>query len=177
MALFRRTDEMEDILYALRKDLARVKMETVTVLAEEKMLRSRIEEIGKEAGRLRQLAETAVAAGNEEEARRYLQLKKRAKDKENSLQPAYKTAILNAEKMRQLYQKLTADIQKLESRRDRIVQKRTDAELIQSVTETRASSQEIDELIAGCRQNREQVNQLLDRLEAEAKLAEGTGQL
>lgn len=174
MSFLKKSEDIDQYLYSLRDRLTKVKLETASVIAEENKIKSRFEEEGAKAERLQTLAQNSIAAGNDKDARLFLQQKKAAEERAAALQPACQTAAMNSEKMRQMYYKLVADIEALEARRDSIRFRMSAAERVQSINETKADLSDADNSLAGSRQIREELNQVLDRLEAEAELESGS---
>ena len=120
-------DKMEDpakmidqYLRDMMEDLAEVKRETAGVMAEETRTRRQLEDNQKEVARYQELAKKALTAGNEGDARVFLEKKQQLEQQGAALQAAYDMARGNAEKMRQLHDKLTADISQLQTRRQAV---------------------------------------------------------
>ena len=104
----------------LENDLGKVKAETASVMAEEARAKRAYDEALAEVEKYQKYAEKAVAAGNDNDARVFLQSKKTAQSKLEGLKLTYDTAAANAQKMRQMHDKLVTDINQLDSRRDAI---------------------------------------------------------
>ncbi|MBP1994128.1 PspA/IM30 family protein [Paenibacillus eucommiae] len=101
----------------VNSDLGKVKAETAAVLADESRAKRVLDECKAEIEKLQRYAEKAVEAGNEEDARMFLDKKAAAADKKSQLQAAYETASSNAANMKQMQDKLVSDISQLEARR------------------------------------------------------------
>ena len=101
----------------LEDDLGKVKAETASVMAEEARAKRAYDEALAEVEKYQKYAEKAVAAGNDNDARVFLQSKKTAQSKLEGLKLTYDTAAANAQKMRQMHDKLVKDIDNLEARR------------------------------------------------------------
>lgn len=101
----------------LEDDLGKVKAETASVMAEEARAKRAYDEALAEVEKYQKYAEKAVAAGNDNDARVFLQSKKTAQTKLEGLKLTYDTAAANAQKMRQMHDKLVKDIDNLEARR------------------------------------------------------------
>src|SRR5690606_6948238 len=76
-----------------------------------------------EIRKLQRYAEKALEAGQDEDARRFLEKKAALADKVNPLQTAYDLASSNAASMKQMQEKLTSDLSELEARRTSIKMK------------------------------------------------------
>ncbi|MEK3723586.1 PspA/IM30 family protein [Paenibacillus sp. FSL H8-0034] len=101
-------------------DLGKVKAETASVLADERRTKRTLDDCQAEISKLQHYAEKAVEAGNEGDARKFLEKKVLLTEKERGLQAAYDVASLNAASMKQMQDKLVSDIGQLEARRDQL---------------------------------------------------------
>lgn len=101
----------------LESDLGKVKAETASVMAEETRAKRELNECTEQINKMQTYAEKALMAGNESDARTFLEKKQSLVNTQTSLQQAYDIAKNNADKMRQMHDKLVKDIQNLESRR------------------------------------------------------------
>ena len=117
-------DKMEDpskmvdqMLINMNKDLAQVKVETAGVIAEETRCKRLLDDNNAKAAEYTTYAERAVAAGNDGDAAALLQKKQNILAAGAGLKTAYEAAHANADKMRQLHDKLVSDINTLDSRK------------------------------------------------------------
>lgn len=101
----------------LESDLGKVKAETASVMAEETRAKRELNECTEQINKMQTYAEKALMAGNESDARTFLEKKQSLVNTQTALQQAYDIAKNNADKMRQMHDKLVKDIQNLESRR------------------------------------------------------------
>lgn len=101
----------------LESDLGKVKAETASVMAEETRAKRELNECIEQINKMQTYAEKALMAGNESDARAFLEKKQSLVNTQTSLQQSYDIAKSNADKMRQMHDKLVKDIQNLESRR------------------------------------------------------------
>lgn len=120
-------DRMEDpekmIDQYLRKmmdDLAEVKKNTASVMAEETRSKRLVDENEAEVAKYGNFAKKALEAGNDGDARVFLSKKQELEDVGTGLANAYAKAHENASKMRQMHDKLASDIEKLRQRRSMI---------------------------------------------------------
>ncbi len=104
----------------MEKDLGEVKAETASVMADETRAKRELDECNEQIAKMQSYAEKALAAGNESDARSFLEKKQQLTGTQTSLQNAYNIAASNAQKMRQMHDKLVKDIEALEARRDAI---------------------------------------------------------
>ncbi|TVP93341.1 PspA/IM30 family protein [Alkalibacterium sp.] len=120
-------DRMEDpekmIDQYLRKmmdDLAEVKKNTASVMAEETRAKRLVDENEAEVAKYNNFAKKALETGNDGDARVFLSKKQELEDVGTGLANAYAKAHENASKMRQMHDKLASDIEKLRQRRSMI---------------------------------------------------------
>lgn len=111
---------VDQTLRNLYTDLAKVRSETASVMADEQTAKRNLDKINAEINRLQQYAEKAVLSGNDADASKFLTEKAKLVAKQASLQQIYDVAAANSMKMRQMHDKLVLDISELESRRDTI---------------------------------------------------------
>ena len=105
----------------LESDLGKVKAETASVMAEETRCKRELDECTADVAKYQSYAEKALNAGNEADARTFLEKKQQLVSKQATLQQTYNIAADNAAKMRQMHDKLCKDIQSLEARRDAVI--------------------------------------------------------
>lgn len=110
----------DQMLIDLRRDLADVKADTASVMAEEKATKRRLDECQENINRYLAAAKKAVASGNDGDAKELLARKQGYEANLPALQQAYDLAHGNAEKMKSMTQKLVGDIQQLEARKEAI---------------------------------------------------------
>lgn len=164
---------VDQTLLDLRKDLAEVKKETASVMADEKSAKRKLDECKANVDKYTIAAQNALKSGNEDDARKLISSKQKYETTLESLTVTYNTAHDNAEKMRQLHDKLVQDIEDLESRRDAIKAKVATAKAqehmnkMTSGVDTSASMAAFDRMEA-------KANKMLDAANAEANLNAGT---
>lgn len=111
---------IDQYLRNMNEDLGKVKAETASVMAEETRAKRELDECTEQINKMQSYAEKALTAGNENDARSFLERKQQLTATQTSLQKAYDVAAGNAAKMRQMHDKLVKDIDSLEARRDAI---------------------------------------------------------
>ncbi len=111
---------VDQYLYDMTESLAEVKRETAGVMAQEAQTKAKVEANAAETARYAELAKKALQAGSEEDARVFIGKKQQLEASGQSLQEAYAAAHENAEKMRQMHDKLVSDIEELKRRRESI---------------------------------------------------------
>lgn len=111
---------IDQYLRDMTESLAEVKKETAGVMAEETRTKRLVDDNAADIAKYDALARKALEAGNEDDARTLL-AKKQELDKHGAnLQVAYEAAQVNANKMRQMHDKLVDDIEQLNGRREAI---------------------------------------------------------
>lgn len=114
-------DKMIDqYLRDLQEDLRKVKSETATVMAEETRCKRELAECDAEIAKMQSYAEKALLAGNEADAMQFLEKKNQLNTKRASLVSSCEVASANAEKMKQMHDKLSKDIAELNSRKEAV---------------------------------------------------------
>ena len=108
---------IDQYLRQLKEDLAEVKQETAAVMAEEKRAKRLVDDNAAEIAKYTDLAKKALTAGNEGDAKVFITKKQELEAHQADLEKTYALAHANAEKMREMHDKLTGDIQELEQRR------------------------------------------------------------
>ena len=161
---------IDQYLRNLESDLAKVKQETASVMAEEAKAKRQLDECTAEVAKMQSYAEKAVLAGNDEDAKRFLMKKKELVVKQTSLQETYTLAAENAAKMRQMHQKLVGDISQLNSRRDAIKAKIAVAKTQQTIKKIGASVDGAAENLSAFDKMEAKANKMLDEANAMAEL-------
>lgn len=163
---------IDQYLRKATEDLAKVKEETAGVIAEEKRCKRLLDEANDNVNKYMALAKKAVAAGNDDDARVFLEKKQEAETSADAAGKSYEVAHANAERMRQMHDKLQDDITKLRARREQI--KATVA-----VAKTQERVNKAQEAMNGSRgaldnffRMEEKANEMLARAEAKAELNE-----
>jgi phage shock protein A len=145
---------IDQTLRNLREDLAKVKEETAKVIAEEKGAKRALEECEAEIAKMDTAARRALAAGNEGDARTLIAQKQALVGKHTGLQASYDVMKANADKTRQMHDKLVGDIATVEARADAIKAKAAAAKAQEKVNsavssiDTASSLEAIDRLEA-----------------------------
>lgn len=123
-----------------QEDLAEVKKETASVIADELKAKRDLDDCDAEITKMVTYAQKALQAGNDNDARQFLTKKKTLETKRESLSKVYELSHANAEKMRQMHDKLVADIATLDARRDAIKAKMAVAKAQEKVNKLSSSN-------------------------------------
>lgn len=135
-------DNMEDpskmidqYLRDMLEDLAEVKRNTASVIAEETRTKRLVDENAAEVAKYSEYAKKALQANNEGDARTFITKKQELENIGADLTKAYSVALENAVKIRQLHDKLSSDIETLKSRKEMIKAKVSVAKTQQTINE------------------------------------------
>ncbi len=161
---------IDQCLRNLNNDLGKVKAETASVMAEEQRAKRILDECYDEINKLQAYAVKALEAGNDDDARKFLEKKAILAEKHVGLQEAYNLAATNASNMRAMHDKLTSDIKELESRRDMIKGKMAVAKTQERINKMTSSIDGANNSMAAFDRMEEKANQALDKANAMAQL-------
>ena len=161
---------VDQYLVDLTESLAEVKKETAGVMAEETRARRAVERNAEEAARMEGLARKALAAGNEDDARVFLGKKQKLDATGAELAKAAEAARANAEKMRQMHDKLVGDIEDLKARREAIKAKAAVARTQEMVVGYTSGSDKAESAIEAFNRMEAKVDRDLDAANAMAEL-------
>ncbi len=163
---------VDQYLRNLESDMAKVKAETASVMAEEKSCKRKLDEVNEEMNRMTEYAKKAIAAGNDGEAKQFLEKKSELAGKKASLQESYDVAKANADKMREMSDKLEKDISEMRSKRDTLKAKAKVADAQERINKLGSSVEEAGSNLSAFERMEEKVNRRLDEVNAMAELNE-----
>jgi len=161
---------IDQYLLDLRENLAEVKRETAGVMAEENRCRRMFEENQRDVAKYEDLAKRALSAGNEGDAKVFLAKKLELDTKGGDLEKVYQTAKENADKMRQMHDKLVSDINSLEARKAAIKAKVAVAKTQEKVNEITSGGEKASGTIAAFERMEAKADQMLDQANAMTEL-------
>ncbi|HLR34577.1 MAG TPA: PspA/IM30 family protein [Tissierellales bacterium] len=161
---------IDQYLRNLNRDLGKVKAETASIMAEKKRSKRRLDECRSEIDKMQNYAIKALEAGNEDDARKFLEKKSTLSADETELQKAYDLAASNAKQMRQMHDKLISDIGELESRRAMIKGKMSVAKTQDRINKIGSSVNSANKSMSNFDRMEEKANRLLDEANAMAEL-------
>lgn len=154
----------------LQDDLGKVKAETAAVMAEETRAKRELDECNQEVEKLQKYAEKAVAAGNDSDARLFLQKKQTVAAQQIALRQAYDSASANAAKMRQMHDKIVKDMENLNQRKAAIKAKVAAAKAQERVNQIGGSLKGVSNHMSAFDRMEEKANKMLDQANAMAEL-------
>ncbi len=161
---------IDQYLRNLESDFAKVKAETASIIAEEKSASRKLNECDEEINRMGEYAKKAVAAGNDNDARQFLTKKNELTQKREVLAKNYELAKANSEKMRQMHDKLEADISEMKSKRDMLKAKVKVAETQRKINEMGAGLESAGNNATAFDRMEDKVNRMLDEADAIGEL-------
>lgn len=161
---------IDQYLRDLTDSLAEVKNETAGVIAEEKRTRRLVDENAAEIERYEGLAKKALAAGNEDDARTFLAKKQELEAAAAGIAATYEAAHENANKMRQMHDKLVGDIETLNARRESVKAKVAVAKTQEKVNEFTSASDRAAGAMSAFARMEAKADEMLDRATAMEEL-------
>lgn len=111
---------VDQTLRDLREDLAEVKQQTAGVMADAKEANRKVENCEEEIRKYTTAAQNAIKAGNDGDARKLIAKKQQLEEQLASLKKTAEINNANANRVRQMHDKLVSDIEALETKRDTI---------------------------------------------------------
>ncbi|MBG9980990.1 PspA/IM30 family protein [Facklamia sp. DSM 111018] len=161
---------IDQYLRDLSEDLAEVKRNTASVMAEETRSKREVDENEAEVKKYEQLAKKALEAGNEADARVFLTKKQEVENLGAGLAATYASAHENAIKMRQMHDKLSQDIETLKNRRAMIKGKISVAETQETLNKTSTASRQSENAMSQFERMEEKADRMLDEATAMSEL-------
>jgi len=161
---------IDQYLRNLNADLGKVKAETASVMAEEKRSKRILDECIAEVEKMERYAIKALEAGNEADARKFLEKKTELAAKQAEYQKAYDLAASNASQMRKMHDKLVSDIQELESRRSMLKAKWAVAKTQERINKIGSSVTNASSTASAFGRMEDKINRALDEANAMAEL-------
>ena len=161
---------IDQYLSDMMESLAEVKKETAGVMAEETRTKSKLDANAAEAAKYAELARKALQAGNEADARVFITKKQQLETSGQGLAEAYAVAHENAQKMRQMHDKLVNDIEELKRRRETIKAKVAVAKTQSRLNEFSSANDKASDAMSAFQRMEEKADRMLDRETAMAEL-------
>lgn len=161
---------VDQYLRDLVESLAEVKEETAGVIAEEARCARAVAENKREVEKYEGLARRALEAGNEGDARTFLAKKQQLEAQGEGLATAADAARGNADKMREMHDKLVRDIETLRGRREAIKAKVAVARTQDKVNEASSAGDGAAAALSAFDRMEAKADEMLDRSNAMADL-------
>lgn len=154
----------------LHSDLGRVKSETAAVMADEQRAKRKLDECTEEIEKIQRYTIKAVSAGNDSDARLFIEKKQTLQAKQAELSQMYAAAHANSANMRAMNDKLVKDIAELEERRNAVKIKMNMARAQEHINNMVSSTDGTNSSISTFERMEEKADQMLDRANAMAEL-------
>ncbi|MDR2156308.1 MAG: PspA/IM30 family protein [Clostridiales Family XIII bacterium] len=161
---------IDQYLIDMKESLATVKKETVNIMAVEKRAAADVEENNAEIRKFRELAEKAVASGNDEDARVFIKKYKDLEERKTVLETNAAAAADNATRMKEMHNKLVSDIEQLESRKAQIKSTVSVAKAIEQVNKVGDPLSKASEIGTKFSDMEDKANARLDKAQAASEL-------
>ncbi|HHU20484.1 MAG TPA: PspA/IM30 family protein [Bacilli bacterium] len=172
-------DRMEDpekmidqYLRNMSNDLAEVKKNTASVMAEETKAKRLVADNEAEVAKYEELAKKAIKSGSDDDARVFLAKKQELEDIGVGLAKTYATAHENASKMRQMHDKLASDIEKLKQRQSMLKAQISVADTQEKINKANQSVGKTQGSIGSFKRMEDKISERLDQADAMAELNE-----
>ena len=163
---------VDQYMRELTESLAEVREATAGVMAEETRCKRLMDENAGEIAKYDGLARKALQSGSEEDARQFLAKKQQLEAKNEGLSTAYEAAKANADKMRQMHDKLVSDIEELNARKAAIKAKAAVAKTQSKVNEMTSAGDRAEGARSAFDRMEAKADEMLDRANAVAELSE-----
>lgn len=164
---------VDQYLLDARKNLADVKFETASVMANEKAARRAVDECRESIKTYEDSARKALASGNEGDARKLLEGKQKYEAQLTGLEKSLEAAQAQSNKMRQMYDKLTDDIRELEARKETVKAKNATAKAQEAVNRAGTMGKRGQDANDAFARMERKADERLDKALATAELDEG----
>lgn len=161
---------IDQCLKNLQSDLGKVKAETASIMADAQRAKRVYDESVEEAARLQSYAIKAIEAGNDNDAKKFLEKKSQVLHKQSELKQSYDIAQKNADNMKAMHHKLVNDISELENRRDMIKGKLAIAKTQERINHIGSSIDGANRSMTAFERMEEKANKALDKANAMAEL-------
>ena len=152
---------IDQYLRNMEKDLATIKSEAAAVIAVKNSAERKVEECKGEIAKMESYAKKALM---------FLQKKETLNSKLSDLEKERETAVVNAEKMKEMHDKLASDIQKLSEKRSDIKAKLKMAQTTEKIN-SMTSTSGLNGNISAFERMEEKANRMLDEANARAELS------
>ena len=126
---------IDQYLRDMESDLGKVKAETASIMAEATRTKRELDQTDEDIARMQAYAEKALLAGNEDDARKFLEKKAQLTEVRTAQAQVAEAAAVNANRMREMHDKLSADIKKLNDRKAAIKAKVAAAKTQEKINE------------------------------------------
>lgn len=164
---------VDQTLRDLREDLAEVKQQTAGVMADAKEANRKVENCEEEIRKYTTAAQNALKAGNEGDARKLIAKKQQLEEQLTSLKKTAEINNANADRVHQMHDKLVADIESLETKRDTIKATAATARAQEKINKMQDGGKRASSSIDAFNRMEAKANKVLDQAMAHSELNAG----
>ncbi|MDR2354650.1 MAG: PspA/IM30 family protein [Clostridiales Family XIII bacterium] len=161
---------IDQYLIDMKESLATVKKETVNIMAVEKKAETDFRENKAEIEKFKSLAEKAVKAGEDDDARVFIKKYKDLEAVSATLESNLAAATDNATKMKEMHNKLVSDISELENRKAQIKSTVSIAKAVEKVNKIGDPLSKASEIGSKFSDMESKANERLNRAQAASEL-------
>lgn len=161
---------IDQTLLNLKKDLAQVKKETASVMADARNAKRKVDEYETKAAEYKLAATNALKSGNETDARALLTAKQETELALSSLRKTYEMAQTNADNMQKMHDKLVKDIEDLEFKKDSIKAKMATAKAQKHINQVISGGEKVNAGLSAFNRYEERADKMLDEAAAMTEL-------
>lgn len=167
---------IDQYLRDMENDLQKVKEETASVMAEATRAKRVLDEQDAEIAKMQKYAEKAILAGNDGDAKKFLERKLQLTNDRAALATVAENAQANADKMRAMHDKPTKDIATLNERKASIKAKVQAAKAQEKMNELseKVGKINVTDGMSAFDKMEEKANKMLDKANAKAELNKGS---
>lgn len=164
---------VDQTLRDLREDLAEVKQQTAGVMADAKEANRKVENCEEQIKKYTTAAQNAVKAGNDGDARKLITKKQQLEEQLVSLKKTAEINNANADRVHQMHDKLVADIEALETKRDTIKATAATAKAQEKINKMQDGGKRASSSIDAFNRMEAKANKALDQAMAHSELNAG----
>ena len=163
---------IDQYLRDMESDLGNVKAETASIMAEATRTKRELDQTDEDIARMQAYAEKALLAGSEEDAKKFLEKKGQLSEVREAQAKVAEAAAVNAERMREMHDKLAGDIAKLNERKAAIKAKVAAAKTQEKINELneKVNSIDVNDYSSTFDRMEEKAEKMLDEANAMAEL-------
>lgn len=161
---------IDQYLRDLNKDLSEVKSETASVMADEKAAKRKLDECDEEISRMTSYAQRAVQDGNDEDAKRFLKKGNELNEQRAVLLANYNQCADASAKMRQMHDKLSADIDGLNAKKATLKAKLKVAETQEKLNKLGSGVSSAGDTMDAFSKMEDRIDKMLDKADAMSEL-------
>ena len=161
---------IDQYLRNLNSDLGKVKAETASIMAGEQRAKRELDDCTAEIDKMQNYAIKALEAENEADAKKFLEKKAQLTANQIELKEAHDLAQVNTTQMREMHDKLVADVSELESRKTMLKGKAAVAKTQERINKMGSSVSGANNSISAFDRMEAKINTSLDEANAMAEL-------